>query len=217
MDFFNDIFHNLALLEFYFLNIIYILIYIDFILSIFFQHSNILTRASHHWCLASNIVLVSNDVTTMQLMVVEEHESFMTEYTSHFIHVYIMSTSVCNHINSLRVTWHILTSRSQFWIVLFGEQKLYKTRTTRKPAFWDTPRCLMITHTSEERCTLARAWCVRTRTTGSACRKPFTLVRVLVLNPEKISLAGSYAIWVRRGQNENRTLDLLKIRLSHQI
>ena len=59
MDFFNDIFHNLALLEFYFLNIIYILLYIDFILSIFFQHSNILTRASHHWCLASNIVLVT--------------------------------------------------------------------------------------------------------------------------------------------------------------
>ena len=58
MDFFSDIFHNLALLEFYFLNIIYILLYIDFILSIFFQHSNILTRASHHWCLASNIVLV---------------------------------------------------------------------------------------------------------------------------------------------------------------
>ena len=58
MDFFNDIFHNLALLEFYFLNIIYILLYIDFILSIFFQHSKILTRASHHWCLASNIVLV---------------------------------------------------------------------------------------------------------------------------------------------------------------
>ena len=58
MDFFNDIFHNLALLEFYFLNIIYILLYIDFLLSIFFQHSNILTRASHHWCLASNIVLV---------------------------------------------------------------------------------------------------------------------------------------------------------------
>ena len=58
MDFFNDIFHNLALLEFYFLNIIYILLYIDFILSIFFQYSNILTRASHHWCLASNIVLV---------------------------------------------------------------------------------------------------------------------------------------------------------------
>ena len=58
MDFFNDIFHNLALLEFYFLNIIYILLYIDFILSIIFKHSNILTRASHHWCLASNIVLV---------------------------------------------------------------------------------------------------------------------------------------------------------------
>ena len=58
MDFFSDIFHNFALLEFYFFNIIYILLYIDFILSIFFQHSNILTRASHHWCLASNIVLV---------------------------------------------------------------------------------------------------------------------------------------------------------------
>ena len=27
--------------------------------SIFFQHSNMLTRASHHWCIASNIVLVS--------------------------------------------------------------------------------------------------------------------------------------------------------------
>ena len=62
MDFFNDIFHNLALLEFYFSNIIYILLYIDFILSIFFQHSNILTRASHHWCLASNIVLVQKFV-----------------------------------------------------------------------------------------------------------------------------------------------------------
>ena len=58
MDFVNDIFHNLAFLEFYFLNVIYILLYIDSILSIFFQHSNILTRASHHWCLASNIVLV---------------------------------------------------------------------------------------------------------------------------------------------------------------
>ena len=58
MDFFNGIFYNLALLEFYFLTIIYILLYIDFILSIFFQHSNMLTRASHHWCLASNIVLV---------------------------------------------------------------------------------------------------------------------------------------------------------------
>ena len=58
MDFFNDIFHYLTLLAFYFLNIIYILLYIDFILSIFFQHSNILTRASHHWCVASNIVLV---------------------------------------------------------------------------------------------------------------------------------------------------------------
>ena len=61
MDFFNDIFHNLALLEFYFFDIIYIILYIDFILSIFFQHSNILTRASHHWCLASNIVLVLID------------------------------------------------------------------------------------------------------------------------------------------------------------
>ena len=59
MDFFNDTFHYLTLLAFYFLNIIYILLYIDFISSIFFQHSNILTRASHHWCVASNIVLVS--------------------------------------------------------------------------------------------------------------------------------------------------------------
>ena len=56
MDFLN--FYNLALDEFYFLNMIYILVYIDLILSTFFQHSNILTRASHHWCLASNIVLV---------------------------------------------------------------------------------------------------------------------------------------------------------------
>ena len=40
MDFFNDIFHNLAVLEFYFLNVIYIILYIDFILSIF---SNIQT------------------------------------------------------------------------------------------------------------------------------------------------------------------------------
>ena len=38
--------------------------------------------------------LISSDVTAMKLMVVEEHESFMTEYTSHFIQVYIMSTSV---------------------------------------------------------------------------------------------------------------------------
>ena len=51
-------FCNLALHEFYFLNIIYILLHIYLILSTFFQHSNILTRASHHWCLASNIVLV---------------------------------------------------------------------------------------------------------------------------------------------------------------
>ena len=35
------IFHNLALHEFYFLNMIYILVYIDLILSTFFQHSNI--------------------------------------------------------------------------------------------------------------------------------------------------------------------------------
>ena len=52
------LFYNLALHEFYFLNMIYVLVYIDLILSAFFQHSNILTRASHHWCLASNIVLV---------------------------------------------------------------------------------------------------------------------------------------------------------------
>ena len=66
MDFFNGIFYNLALLEFYFLTIIYILLYIDFILSIFFQHSNMLTRASHHWCLASNIVLVYDGATTQR-------------------------------------------------------------------------------------------------------------------------------------------------------
>ena len=71
MDFFNDIFHNLALLEFYFLNIISILLYIDFILSIFFQHSNILTRASHHWCPASNIVLVLTDIQFWQCWTVK--------------------------------------------------------------------------------------------------------------------------------------------------
>ena len=53
------ILYNLALHEFYLSNIVYILVYINLILSTFFQHSNILTRASHHWCLASNIVLVS--------------------------------------------------------------------------------------------------------------------------------------------------------------
>ena len=63
LDFFNDIFHNIALLEFYFLNIIYILLHKDFMLSIFFQHSNIITRASHHWCLASNVVLVCLDTS----------------------------------------------------------------------------------------------------------------------------------------------------------
>ena len=47
---FLDFFYNLAVHEF--LNMIYILVYIDLILSTFFQHSNILTRASHHWCLA---------------------------------------------------------------------------------------------------------------------------------------------------------------------
>ena len=71
MDFFNDIFHNLALLEFYFLNIIYILLYIEFILSIFFQHSNILTRASHHWCLASNIVLVHSHDANISLILLD--------------------------------------------------------------------------------------------------------------------------------------------------
>ena len=29
------------------------------------------------------------------------------------------------------------------------EHKLIQTRTTRTPAFWDTPRCPMITHTSD--------------------------------------------------------------------
>ena len=50
MDFFNDIFHNLALLEFYFLNMIYILLYIDFyIVNIFpkFKHFNPSFDASH--------------------------------------------------------------------------------------------------------------------------------------------------------------------------
>ena len=37
------------------------------------------------------------------------------------------------------------------------------------------------------------------------------------LNPENISLACSYVFWFRRGQNEQMTRDLLKIRFSHQI
>ena len=69
----------------------------------------------------------------------------------------------------------------------------------------------------QERCTLAWAGCVGARNAGSACRKLLTLVRVLLLNPENISLACSYVFWVRRWQNEQRTLDLLKIKLSHQI
>ena len=73
-----------------------------------------------------------------------------------------------------------------------------------------------VNKTRKERCTLARAGCVRARTAGSACEKPFTPVRVLVLNPENISLACSYVFWFRRGQNEQRTHELLKIRLSHQ-
>ena len=77
MDFFNDIFHNLALLEFYFLNIIYILLYIDFILSIFFQHSNILTRASHHWCLASNIVAITCGYGGYLLPLLAAHSSLL--------------------------------------------------------------------------------------------------------------------------------------------
>ena len=35
--------------------------------------------------------------------------------------------------------------------------------------------------------------------------------------PRTFSLACSYGFWVWRGQNEQRTLDLLKLRLSHQI
>ena len=52
-------FFNFAIQEFYFLNIIYILLCTDPISLIFFQHLNMLTRACHHWCLASNIVHVS--------------------------------------------------------------------------------------------------------------------------------------------------------------
>ena len=55
--FLQFLFNNFAIQEFYFLNIIYILLNTDLISSIFFQHSNFFTRASHHWCLASNIVL----------------------------------------------------------------------------------------------------------------------------------------------------------------
>ena len=45
-------------MSYYSLNMIYILLYTYLISSICFLHSNTLTRASHHWCLASNIVLV---------------------------------------------------------------------------------------------------------------------------------------------------------------
>ena len=51
-------FHNFAIQEFNFLNIIYILLYTYLISSVFFLNSNSLARASHHWCLASNIILV---------------------------------------------------------------------------------------------------------------------------------------------------------------
>ena len=51
-------FYDFAIQEFYFLNKIYILLYTGLISSIFFQYSNMVTQASHHWCLASNIVLV---------------------------------------------------------------------------------------------------------------------------------------------------------------
>ena len=51
-------FYNFAMQEFCFLKIICILLYTDLISSIFFQHCNISTRASHHWCLASNIVRI---------------------------------------------------------------------------------------------------------------------------------------------------------------
>ena len=57
--FLNDFLkYNFAIQEFYFLNMIYILLYTDLISSILFQHLNISTRALHHWCLASSIVLV---------------------------------------------------------------------------------------------------------------------------------------------------------------
>ena len=49
---------NFPIQQFYFLDTIYILLSTDLISSIFSQHLNIFTRASHHWCLASNIVLV---------------------------------------------------------------------------------------------------------------------------------------------------------------
>ena len=41
MDSFNDFFYNFAIQEFYFLIMIYILLYIDLISSVFLQHSNI--------------------------------------------------------------------------------------------------------------------------------------------------------------------------------
>ena len=101
MDFFNDIFHNLALLEFYFLNIIYILLYIDFILSIFFQHSNILTRASHHWCLASNIVLV--------LHVPVVHPLWQTHSNSSAV---LMGIFKYNIVSILWYHWYIVPCRN---------------------------------------------------------------------------------------------------------
>ena len=56
MNFLNEFFYNFAIQEFYFLNIIYILLYTDLI-SILFRHLNILTRAPHHWCFTSKLYL----------------------------------------------------------------------------------------------------------------------------------------------------------------
>ena len=55
-------FHNFPIQEFYFLIIIYILLHTDMISSTYFQHLDIVTRASRHWCLAPTIVLAHAEV-----------------------------------------------------------------------------------------------------------------------------------------------------------
>ena len=90
IDFFNGIFYNLACHEFYFLNIIYILLNIDLILSTFFQDSNILTRASHHWCLASNIVLVAS----WYLYIFKRCLCLARKYTGNYVLITLIDLSI---------------------------------------------------------------------------------------------------------------------------
>ena len=134
MDFFNEIFHNLALLEFYFLNIIYILLYIDFILSIFFQHSNILTRASHHWCLASNIVLVTSD--EVQMRPVGEVMTWRAGYTTDSGVVDWENGSFSHRMCMELFVYKILTKHT---LKLFHVGKVCSRAYTRfAPSQWET-------------------------------------------------------------------------------